>query len=72
MQEYLACFSMGDVQQELWLLLAGSLTNDELPLQTGMQRHNLIFFCEFTLLFMEAATALGIHEQKWVGKQTIA
>ena len=58
-EEYFKCFSLPDFNQELWQLVVASLTNNEpTHLPTGQQRHDLIFFYEFTLLLMEAVSAL--------------
>jgi hypothetical protein len=61
--EYFHFFGLDDVHNELWLLTAGTLTNDEMqPSQNGIDRHNLIFFYEYTKMFFEAVHLL--HKQK--------
>lgn len=60
LKEYFACFGRGTVNRELWRMLAGALSDPEMPgLKKGVQRHNLLFFYEFTLIFMEAAELLA-------------
>ena len=61
--EYFNFFGLDDVHHELWLLTAGTLTNDEMqPQQKGIDRRNLIFFFEYTKMFFEAVPLL--HTQK--------
>ena len=61
--EYFQFFGLEDVHNELWLLTAGTLTNDEMqPSQNGIDRHNLIFFFEYTKMFFEAVHLLHIQK----------
>lgn len=63
-QEYFFCFKRETVNKELWRMLAGLLSDPKMPhLKKGVQRHNLLFFYEFTLIFMEAAELLVKEEQ---------
>ena len=63
-KEYFACFGGDTISRELWRMLAGTLSDPRMPqLQKGIQRHNLLFFYEFTLIFMEAAELLSREEK---------
>lgn len=58
-KEYFFCFGTESVQSEMWQLLSGTLTNAELKqFKKAEQRHNLVFFYEFTLLFTQAVHQL--------------
>jgi len=58
-EEYFSFFGLDDVHNELWMLTTGTLTNDEMQqFQKGADRHNLIFFFEYTKMFFEAAYLL--------------
>jgi hypothetical protein len=57
--EYLRFFGIEGVQEDLWQLLVGALSSDEVQgLDTGRHRHDLIFFYEFTMLFVKAVDML--------------
>lgn len=56
-EEYFSCYSPAFANNQLWTLLAGTLSN-ELEEQTGAQRHNYIFFFEYTQLLIQAAYRL--------------
>lgn len=57
--EYLKFFHVEGVQNDLWLMLVGALTSDETDrLETGRQKHDLIFFYEYTLMFVDAVAVL--------------
>jgi len=57
--EYFSFFGLVDIHNELWILTAGTLTNDEMDLsQKGIDRHDLIFFFEYTKMFFEAVNLL--------------
>lgn len=58
-EEYFTCFSMQTVNKDLWTMLFASITkNEEVPMQKGVERENLIFFYQFTLLMIEAVQLL--------------
>jgi len=64
-EEYFNFFGLYDIHDELWLLTAGMLTNDEMEqTEKGTDKHNLIFFFEFTKMFAEAAHLLHNKRQK--------
>jgi len=57
--EYFRFFGLDDVYNELWLVTAGTLTNDEMQQsQKAIDRQNLIFFFEYTKMFFEAVYLL--------------
>ena len=57
--DYLNFFHVEGIQNDLWLMLIGALTSDDLDnLKTGRQKHNLIFFYEYTLMFVDAVAVL--------------
>ncbi len=57
--EYFRFFGLVDIHNELWILTAGTFTNEEMgQLQMGIDRHNLIFFFEYTKMFFEAVDLL--------------
>lgn len=58
LQEYFQCFSLDEAKEELWQLLAGTLTSEEAPIKTAIDRSNIIFFFEFTKLLIEAGHTL--------------
>jgi len=61
--EYFQFFGLDDIHNELWLLTAATLTNDELqPSQKAIDRRNLIFFYEYTKMFFEAVHSLHIQK----------
>jgi hypothetical protein len=64
--EYFSFFGLEDVHHELWLLTAGTLTNEEMqPSQKAIDRRNLIFFFEYTKMFFEAVQLLhNKHKRK--------
>ena len=46
-------------KKDLWQLLVGTLTSDQMDrLEKGMDRHNLFFFYEYTTLLLEALSLL--------------
>jgi hypothetical protein len=52
------------VHNELWVLTAGAITNEELPQYASTkERQDLIFFFEFTKMFMEAVYTLHGRER---------
>lgn len=54
-EEYFYFIKPAGFQQQLWVLTVGLLTNDEMQqAEKGRQRHDIIFFFEFTILFAEA------------------
>jgi len=55
MQQYFGYINATQVQQQLWQLTHGTITNELLTdTQTAADRHNLIFFYEYTALFINA------------------
>ena len=64
--EYFSFFGLDDVYHELWVLNAGTLTNDEIQQsKNGIDRDNLIFFFEYTKMFFEAVDCLyNKHKKK--------
>ena len=57
--EYFRFFGLEDVHNELWVITAGTLTNNETqPQQKPVDRQNLIFFFEYTKMFLEAVYLL--------------
>jgi hypothetical protein len=55
MQQYFGYCNAQHVQDELWTLIHGTITNELLTdTQTAADRHNLIFFYEYTCLFIHA------------------
>jgi hypothetical protein len=55
MQQYFGYINATQAQQQLWQLTHGAITNDLLTdTQTAADRHNLIFFYEYTSLFINA------------------
>lgn len=62
--EYFDFFGNEKPLEDLWLLTIGALTNDEVhQTQNAKDRYNLIFFYEFTKLFVEAAAVLNGKSQ---------
>jgi hypothetical protein len=54
LKEYFSLFNPPGLRQDMWLLLAAALSSTEVAqLEDGIQRYNLIFFYEFTLLMMD-------------------
>ena len=51
--EYFNFFDMNGINKELWMLTVGTLTNEEMEVN-AKDRHNIIFFYEYTRLFYEA------------------
>ena len=57
--EYFSFFGLDDIHNELWVLTVGTLTNEEMEqFEKGIERHNLIFFFEYTKMFFEAVQVL--------------
>jgi hypothetical protein len=55
-KEYFSFFGKEKAGEELWLLTTGTLTNDEMhQAQSGRDRHDLLFFYEFTKMVLESA-----------------
>jgi len=65
-EEYFSFFGMECLKKDLWQMLVGTLTCDEIDgLEKGRDRHNLIFFYEYTLLFAQATyLLLQYYQQK--------
>ncbi|MFC0774280.1 hypothetical protein [Terrimonas alba] len=56
--EYFSFFDMTGINKELWMLTVGTLTNEEMEVQNVKDRHNIIFFYEYTRLFYQAVFLL--------------
>src|SRR5580765_6556042 len=57
--EYFRFFGLEDVHNELWTITACTLTNNETQrFQKPIDRQNLIFFFEYTKMFLEAVYLL--------------
>jgi len=55
MQQYFGYINATQVQEQLWELAHGAITNELLTdTQTAADRHNIIFFYEYTSLFINA------------------
>lgn len=54
LEQYFSYVNVTQVQEQLWELTHGTITNELLDTQTGADRHNLIFFYEYTRLFLSA------------------
>jgi hypothetical protein len=58
-EEYCSFFGLETVHNELWLLTAAALTNDEVEeAEKAQGRQDLIFFFEYTKMLMEAVYLL--------------
>ncbi len=54
--------------EELWKFTVGMLTNDEIdPVANGRDRHNIIYFYEFTKFLIQVVSVLHTHEK--IGKR---
>ena len=63
--EYFSFFGLEEIYNELWLLTAGTLTNEEEQFsQKAIDRSNLIFFFEYTKMFFEAVQVLHNKHKK--------
>jgi len=64
--EYFSFFGLESIHHELWLLTAGTLSNEEMQFaQRPVDRSNLIFFFEFSKMFYEAVYLLhSKHNEK--------
>jgi hypothetical protein len=63
--EYFHSFGLEEIYNELWLLTAGTLTNEETQFsQKAIDRSNLIFFFEYTKMFFEAVQLLYSKHKK--------
>jgi hypothetical protein len=57
--EYFNFFGIDHIKNELWVLTVGTITNDEMQQsENGKDRYNLIFFFEYTRIFVEAIHTL--------------
>jgi hypothetical protein len=57
-KEYFAFLGFEEAKEELWLLLAATLTFEEANMQTAMDRSNAILYCGYTKMLQEAAHAI--------------
>jgi hypothetical protein len=63
--EYFHSFGLEEIYNELWLLTAGTLTNEETQFaEKAIDRSNLIFFFEYTKMFFEAVQLLHCKYKK--------
>lgn len=62
--EYFRYMDVNSIHEHLWELTHGTITNELPETQTGADRHNLIFFYEYTKLFFSAAWFLYNKEKK--------
>jgi hypothetical protein len=63
--KYFNFLGLDDIHNELWVLTVGTLTNDEMQqFEKGIERHNLIFFFEYTKMFFEAVDLLYNKRKK--------
>lgn len=57
--EYISFFGKEGINNDLWKLLVGALGSDELEgMEKARERYNLIFFFEYTQLFVVAVHLL--------------
>ena len=70
--EYFSFFELDEVKDELWVLTAGALGNDDIrQTQKGIDRNDLIFFYEYTKMFFEAVDLLhNKRKKKYVCRST--
>ncbi|MBC7937086.1 MAG: hypothetical protein H7Y86_17185 [Rhizobacter sp.] len=63
-KEYYRFFKGDGMRKDMWLLLAAAMGNpDAENLMKAVERHNLIFFYEFTLMLFDAVYVLHGEEQ---------
>lgn len=59
-REYFKFFGPTGVRPEMWRLLAGALSAKHIPgLKKGVERQNLLFFYEFTLMMVDAVGVIS-------------
>ncbi|MBB1283217.1 hypothetical protein HRH25_02445 [Flavisolibacter sp. BT320] len=57
--DYFTFFNHEEWRQDLWQMLVGTLTSEQMDrLEKGIDRHNLFFFYEYTTLLLEAVSLL--------------
>ncbi|HEV7332528.1 MAG TPA: hypothetical protein VGN63_15930 [Flavisolibacter sp.] len=57
--DYFTFFNREEWRQDLWQMLVGTLTSEQMDkLEKGIDRHNLFFFYEYTTLLLEAVSLL--------------
>ncbi|HEV7331892.1 MAG TPA: hypothetical protein VGN63_12705 [Flavisolibacter sp.] len=57
--DYFSFFNYEAWRKDLWQMLVGTLTSEQMDqLEKGMDRHNLFFFYEYTVLLLEAVDLL--------------
>lgn len=58
-KEYISYFGVNGVRNDMWVLLSGTLGQADVNyMAKAVERYNLFFFYEFTLLFMDAVNVL--------------
>lgn len=63
-QEYYNFFGAADMRKDMWLLLTASLGSSNIDsLKKAGNRHNLLFFYEFTLLLFDAVYTLHASDR---------
>jgi hypothetical protein len=62
--EYFSFFDQDSINDELWMLTVAALTNDEMDMKKAKDRHNSIFFFEYTKMFYEAVHLLHNKNKK--------
>ena len=64
-QEYLSFFGVSGAEKDLWQMLVASLVNNEMDeFKSTRHRYDLIFFFEFTMMFMESVDLLNQQHNK--------
>jgi hypothetical protein len=56
--EYFDHFTAPEIQEDLWLLLAGCMSCDLAGIEEGRQRCDLFYFYEFTLFVLQSLEVL--------------
>ena len=65
--EYFSFMDKQTIHQELWMLTVGTVTNDLMnKAEKGMDRHDTIFFYEYTKLLFDALSFL--HDKHKIKK----
>ncbi len=63
-EEYFSFFGLQKAKEELWLLTTATLTSEEVEhYNSAGGRANLLFYFEFTKMFMEAVHSLHCTEK---------
>lgn len=71
--DYFRFFNEQEWKEDLWQMLVGTLTSDQMDrLEKGIDRHNLFFFYEYTTLLLEAVCLLQQEKKKKQARQGAA